>query len=76
MRKGLERRAPKGRVDHPPALCLCYSHRDMVRRIFREILFLALTALAVLAFSATMLVLSTLLGWWIAPSFVADWTYD
>ena len=45
-------------VDHPPAFCLCYSHREMVRRILWEGAFLALTVLAVCAFGVTAPVLT------------------
>jgi hypothetical protein len=37
-----------------------------VRRVFQEAAFLLLTALAVCAFSATALVLTALLVWWVA----------
>lgn len=54
----LGQRKETGRVDDPPAFCLCYSHREMVRRIFWEVAFLVLTVLAVCAFSVTALVLT------------------
>lgn len=48
----------------------CYSCCEMVRRIFREVAFLALAALGVFAFSATALVLGWLFLYWLDPTLV------
>jgi hypothetical protein len=45
-------------VDHPPALCLCYSQHKMVRRIFREFVFLELAAVTVSVFCTAAQILT------------------
>ncbi len=49
---------------------LCYACLKMVMRAFREVVFLALAAVAVLAFSATALVLTWLFLYWLDPTLV------
>ncbi len=52
------------------AQSLCYPCLKMVIRAYREVVLLALAAVAVLAFSATALVLTWLFLCWLDPTLV------